>query len=106
MPTRKKSGTFTARAKPWTRAQLEGAVADVHAHYVKNPSVPQPRAEQPLYIAVVDMPRGPYLIENEQFSGVPRVYFSEAEAREALKNHQLVRAFGGELFQIGTGIKL
>lgn len=64
---------------------------------------PQPRKEQPLYIAVVDMPRGPLVIADEER---PRVYFSETEAREALKNHQLVLAFGCELFQIGTGIRL
>lgn len=67
------------------------------------PRPPQPPAEQPLYIAVVDMPRGPVVISGE---ARPRVYFSEDEAREDLKGHQLVRAFGCELFQIGKGIKL
>lgn len=58
-----------------------------------------------MLIAVVDMPRGPVTINDPKTDRL-RVYGSEAEAVEDLKNHQLVRAFGGELFELGTGTPL
>ena len=58
-----------------------------------------------MLIAVVDMPRGPMTI-NDPNTDHPRIWATVDEARAELAGSQIVRAFGGELFEIGTGTPL